>query len=521
MKRTVFAALIFLLTTPTGVLSTQAQETDGETSGAVPIPSVDLDALEQDVADQIRAQRREVEEVLHHPRATNLRKANAYGDMGRVFHAYALAEAAEACYRNALRFAPEDFRWPYYLGYLLQHKSRLEEAITFYRRALELLPVSIAAQVHLGEIYLALNRPEEAKKFFQGALDVGPKEPAALAGLGQVALSQKRYNDAAGHLGDALERVPQARMLHYPLALAYRGLGDEDKARWHLARRGEVGVRPPDPLIKELEAFRSGERVHLLSGRAAFRAGQFEDAIAGFRKAVAAKPDSARARINLATALSAAGQAEEAEKELRIVIRVAPENPTARYNLGALLIARNALPEALEQLQKAVRLAPEDAAARLDLAETLERSDRSAEALPHFEAAREQSPGEVRAWVGSARIHAENENWQATRDLLEEGHRLLPEDGRLAHALARLLAGSPDRSLRDGEQALDLARRVFEAKAVPAHAATLALALAEQGRCDEAAKWQQRAVDEGLASDAARTALALYSSGPPCRPPGE
>ena len=63
-----------------------------------------------------------------------------------------------------------------------------------------------------------------------------------------------------------------------------------------------------------------------------------------------------------------------------------------------------------------------------------------------------------------------------------------------ATTLARLLSSSPDLSLRDGKRALDIAMAVNDAEPAPAHAETIALALAELGRCDEAMNWMKRAV---------------------------
>ena len=56
-----------------------------------------------------------------------------------------------------------------------------------------------------------------------------------------------------------------------------------------------------------------------------------------------------------------------------------------------------------------------------------------------------------------------------------------------------------------------------------AHAETVALALAELGRCDEAAGWQRRAVERAGIEAPARVgelgrALAAYDKGVPCRP---
>ncbi|HEX2164039.1 MAG TPA: hypothetical protein VHM02_08830, partial [Thermoanaerobaculia bacterium] len=109
---------------------------------------------------------------------------------------------------------------------------------------------------------------------------------------------------------------------------------------------------------------------------------------------------------------------------------------------------------------------------------------------------------------------------------LEAAHAADPADGQVAHALARLLAGAPDPALRSGERAVDLAQRVFTALPTVAHAETLAMALAESDRCDEAAAVQEQAVEGATTGGAAPAETARlgrildhYRNARPCRAP--
>jgi tetratricopeptide (TPR) repeat protein len=108
-------------------------------------------------------------------------------------------------------------------------------------------------------------------------------------------------------------------------------------------------------------------------------------------------------------------------------------------------------------------------------------------------------------------------------DVLESARRRFPDRVRTTTTLARLLAASPDRSLRDGQRALALATRVYEKDRSPAHSESVALALAELGRCTEATTWIQRAVAEADRIKDAAAAARLRSEAPryaasPCRP---
>ena len=81
--------------------------------------------------------------------------------------------------------------------------------------------------------------------------------------------------------------------------------------------------------------------------------------------------------------------------------------------------------------------------------------------------------------------------------------RLVPESLRAsgiataqtAVAVARLLAACPDLAIRNGARALELGLAAWNAQPIVPHAETVALAWAELGRCEEAARWEQTAID--------------------------
>ena len=491
----------------------------------LPLVPPRLEHLEDAVASQLRETQELLASIQAEPGASPASLADVFGQSGRLYHAYELLDAAAVCYANAARLTPEDFRWTYSLAVLDDQAGRLEKAISGYRRALELSPSSLPAMVRLGHAYLGARRLDEARAALERALELEPGNAAALAGLGQVELSEKRYDAAVERLEAGLAAAPAADRLHHPLGLAYRGLGDIDKARHHLGRRGKVGVKPADPLIDGLVELKTGERVFLLRGQMAFRAGRYDQAVTAFRAALAALPDSVRARVNLGSALAQAGDREAAVAIYREALELDPDNATARFNLGVLLAQAGDAAGAAKELATAVEAEPGDVEARLELARTLRRQGRREEALDHATRVVELDPAREDARLLAAQILVAQGRFGEARQRLEAAHAVMPEAGRIAAALAKLLAAGPDLGERDGARALDLAFAVFRATRDPRHAETVAMALAEVGRCDEAADWQQRAVDaareagaEALAGSLAQTLRVL--EGRPCRMPG-
>ncbi len=80
--------------------------------------------------------------------------------------------------------------------------------------------------------------------------------------------------------------------------------------------------------------------------------------------------------------------------------------------------------------------------------------------------------------------------------VLEARLGVAPADDRAAQSLARLLAGAPDASLRDGPRALAIAGALLEADNAAPKAETAAMALSEVGRFEEAINIQRTLVQE-------------------------
>ena len=452
----------------------------------LPVPLPRLDGLERAVADQIRDAHRTMLEVVAKTGASR-DAADAYGSLARVYHAYEFFDSAEPAYVNAGRLAPRNGEWFHLLGSLYKQTGRLEEAAQAFATARRLQPGDRAAAIHLGEIFLSLNRLLDAREQFQSVVDTYPA--VARRGLGDVALRERRYAEAVEHYRFVLDRVPQAASIHYSLAMAYRGMGRLDEARAHLERRGQGGVYAADPLVESLQTLVRGERAWVMQGRRAYEAGQFREAADAFTKALAVAPSSVTARINLAAALVQLGNDADA----------------VRY------------------LQSAFRDAPEEAGVGDALIGALLRLGRADEAIETFSRARSSQIDVETVHVGVSILLADRQRFRDAIAVLEEAHQRFPERAATATTLARLLASAPDLSLRDGRRALDLAVAVNDAEPSPVHGETIALALAELGRCDEARGWMTRGIAEAeRAKDAAgagrlRGELPKYEAAS-CRP---
>ncbi len=333
-------------------------------NGLQPVPRPRLNNLEKVIGHQLREERKKADAVFADSSLSRQKQANAYGGLGQLYHAYDLTAAARVCYHNAAVLDPACFEWNYAYAYLLQSLGHFSNALQIYGKLKpgEGKPErTYLVHIRIGQCYHKLNRPGEAKKAFESAYRLNPGGPAVLARLGEIALEENHYEDAISFLVSALKNQPAANQLHYPLAMAYRGAGKMEQARFHLSKRGMVGVQPPDPLKKHLKQLVTGYRTHLLEGKRAFSAKRYNEAEVLFRKAIEADPGEVGAKVNLSAVLVQLKKHKEAITQLEAVIKVAPDNVTARFNLGTLLTYLRDFKKAVIHLKVAIGKNPGDA----------------------------------------------------------------------------------------------------------------------------------------------------------------
>lgn len=506
------------------------QETQSK-DGLLPVPPPQLDHLEKAVSKQLRDKKQEVDALAGKPGVSRQQLGTAYGDLAQMYHAYEFTEAAEACYRNAIVLDASNLEWRYSLGFLLQTVGRFSDALDHYQGVKTggtNPPLDYLVFIRTGECYRSLNQPDQAKRSFEAAFRINPEGPAVLARQGEAALAEKRYDDAIKYLVSALEKQPAADKLHYSLGLAYRGAGDMEKARFHMSKYGMIDVQPPDPLKTRLEKLKKGYHTHLLSGKLAFSAKRYTEAVDAYRKAIAADPEKAGAKIDLGVALAKLGKYKEAVAQFEAAIKLAPDNSTAHYNLGKVYFFFGNGAKAIEHLQFVIDKNPEDAGAHLGLANAFQITRRYEKAFEHYKTAVQLEPGFTSAWLNMSSLFTASGQHGEALQVLEEAHSRMPHDGRIAHSLAYQLAASPDLEKRQGRRALDLAMKVFKAEKKYEYARIVAMAHAQLEQCDKAVEWMKKAIELATASKQTDTLVAVlkrnlahFKTHRPCRPPAK
>ncbi|PYM02299.1 MAG: hypothetical protein DMF19_03505 [Verrucomicrobia bacterium] len=265
-------------------------------------------------------------------------------------------------------------------------------------------------------------------------------------------------------------------------------------------------------------------------------AGKKPDAALGeAKKAVAADPSDAAARIALATTLEDARQSSEALQEAEHATELAPLDGATHLKLGTLLFKQNKLERAIEEARLAVAYAPENTRAHLLLLVSLFYHDEDP-----VDAAREAlaiSPydAELHRVLGVAltrktesidafnqltysvllrpdRMEAHSELHRAllalinsldAAKLLRQAASSIPDSAVALDELAWVFATHPSEELRDGHEAVRLAEHAcaLTKRTNPIFLATLAAAYAETGNFGQAISTIQESISKARSNN--------------------
>jgi tetratricopeptide (TPR) repeat protein len=460
--------------------------------------------------------------------------AEAWGTLGAVYDVHDLYQPAIACYERASALAPEDFRWPYFLGRCtLLDDQRV--ALEHYRRAATLRPDYAPAHVFVGRGLFFTEDLDGAEAAYRRAAALDGSLARAHLGLAQVALARNQVDAGLAHLRRALELDAEAGEVRWLLAEAYRKSGDLEAAARETRRAEQADTMLaslPDPVREALgvehgvtlrwrryraerlaeqgrvdaalaewgAAVRENPRAaeaHVEIGLIRYAQGDVAGAITSLRRALEIDPSTHEVRNNLGSMLVASGRVEEGLAELRDSVDAMPDNADARFNLAMALQTGGRPVEAMETLRAVLAVDPNHVRAQFDLAVLLARSGRLEEAEPLLRAVIAAEPTRRAAHANLAGVLYRQGRYADAIAALRDGLVHMPGDPQLTHDLAWRLATTPDPRVRDGAQAVRLVEPLCQRTGFrdPRLLETLGAASAEAGDFDAASRLTQQAID--------------------------
>ena len=468
---------------------------DSDISGAEPLMQQALNAARAEIAALLTASEPNPEarpQAASASESQDQALAQAYGRLGGLLLLLEVEAQADACLRNAMTLQPGEFRWPYYAGYLAMLAGNLERAVNDLETARAINADYPTLYVRLGKVWLDRGELAKARAVLESVQDVPELTSPVNYYLGQVALLEHRPEQAVERLTRALEANPDATEVHYPLAQAYRALGDAQLAREHLAQFQLRAPEITDPLLEQLQRANPRSLPAFQRGIHAVINGEYASAAAEFATGLESDPDNVAARISYARVLYLTGDPEAAAKQLSKALEIQPEHAFGQFMQGVLRQQQGDLTAAEAAYRRALELEPQQAGASFHLANLHFRAGRFDDAAKGYRqvlaADDSVAPARLLALVAQRRA---GENQAAILAAVDDLVATYPQDMQLRYGLARLLAAADDPQLRDPQRALHLAADLVGQQTIPAHRRLFALAQAAAGRFDAAIETQR------------------------------
>jgi tetratricopeptide (TPR) repeat protein len=388
------------------------------------VPALRADAL-QPLPPAVRT---EVERAYESARARP-DDPSAAGRLAMTLHAYDQLELASAVYDVARQLDPRSLAWAYLSGVVQAELGRHAAAAEAFELARRLDPEFLPVRLRLAESLMKGGELERSRDEYAALVKQFPELALAHYGLGQVLVGQGNSRAAVEHHRRAVDLMPRFGPAHYAAALAYRDLGLNQQARWHLAEYGKYGSRRPalaDRFLDEVRSMKGTARDLIAEGANLGRAGRLDESIEAHRRALDMDATAAQAHVNLISLYGRTGEPEKAEEHYKAVLRLGANVADAHYNYGVLLAARGRHTEAAAAFRHAIEVNPFHAQAHNNLGGILAQEGRLDEALGHFQQAVANDPQHRAARFNLGRVLLAVRRHREAIDQLSQV--LMPED---------------------------------------------------------------------------------------------
>jgi tetratricopeptide (TPR) repeat protein len=378
--------------------------------------STALDSLTQDLI--ARKDYASVVALLEKPVTNGERSPQQNLNLGLAYVGQARLGDAARVLREALNTAPDSLQIADELALVLMLLGREHEAYAVFDLALQKHPDDRPTQV----LYLRAmvsSHSEKAAQYAQQLLAAMPGNWEILYLNGVLASNDGNLQQARAYFERSIALHADYGPAHTALGNTLSSLGDLRGAKEQLERGIALGDDPPDSEYALARILRSlGETGE--AQKRLLRYQQMKNAQTGVTQA-AGKAESADQAM-------AAGNFTQAAATYRDAIASDPDEPLLHYKLSKALdrLHDDAGEEA--ELQQAIRLDPNLAEAQNQLGYLAARGGDPARAETFFRAAVQASPSYVVAWVNLAATLASEEKWTEAKQAVDRALTIDPDN---------------------------------------------------------------------------------------------
>lgn len=361
------------------------------------------------------------------------------------------------------------------LTLLLENKLRWDARIrsAIYGTLVVLLSVLTWRQAH---IY------RDPERLWRVTLSRNPDCWMAHNNLATILQKNGQLDQAIAHYEQTVSTRPHPEKAHYNLGAAFSQAGKIDKAISHYEKA--LQLRPD-----------YAEAHYNLAGDLS-KKGQIDDAISHYQKTIELRPNDADAHNNLGSALLQKGRVRDAITHYETALRLRGNDPDIEYNLANAFANSGEIDDAIVHYQRAVEIRPDQAQAQYELGSALLQKGRPDDAIARYQQVLKVQPDHVKARVNLANLLLQKGDIENATAHYEKSLEIAPQDVTTQINLAWVLATCSDAKFRNGDRALELARRASATSdgSNPFALHSLAAAYAETGQFPDAMQTAEEAL---------------------------
>jgi predicted Zn-dependent protease len=466
-----------------------------------PVPLPDLSHLPAARAGEVREARAQFDRIKTTLVGEPL--AEAYAVIGAEYAGNGLYETAGVALHDAALLAPKDGRWVYAQGILARAQKQNAVAQNYFDLAFTLNHDYLPIRVAVAQSKLDNGDLDGARRLLEEYVAQYKDQAVPYAMLGEIALRQKRAAEAVEQTQRALAIDSKATRLYATLADAQTAAGNAAAAAAARAKAGAVAPALADPLGAGLLGNTPTVAAAAPAGPADPAARHVDDVASlllmhqydAARKeldaALKLHPDDSTLLALYARIEAAAGNLSAAKSRAASAVTADPNNALAHLSQGVAYEMANDDAAARRAYEQAVRIDPKLGEARRMLGSLLLRTGSHSEAIAQYRALVQLDLRNPEAWM---QLVAADAAAGRCADALRDVSDVLAKDAGNTFVLqlfVRLASTCPAANPNERRGALEYGAKLYAQDPSAPVSEAYALALAANGRWDDAVKIQQ------------------------------
>jgi tetratricopeptide (TPR) repeat protein len=408
----------------------------------------------------------------------NTESTEHWGKLGMNLYIHGYKIQSVPVFKKASSLNEKDFRWVYFCAIALDDIYS-EEADYWFELGRPLKPNFPPLCIKLGNRYLVAGEIDKATELYNEAITSWINVPHAHVGLAKIAIATNELDTAQVHLHKALDIAPSYREAHVLLADIYRRRGEKSIAEeaFRKIERLPKKLDLKDPLFDQMVNEGVSSFWHQVRGDNYLNSGRLEKAVVEFKRVIEIKPHSSFYN-NLGNVYQKQKKYNLALEQYQLALQMDSLNTDALNNMGVVYYKTGDIIMAISFVMQALEIDAEFKDGYLNLGTFYKQLNQRSKSIQTF----------------------------------KNGMTLAPNDLRFSYQLSWLLSTAPEAHLRNGKEALRLAKYVCDETnyTTPSTLDLLSAAFAESGQFDKARENVTKAYELALKSGNRQLATDIY-----------